>query len=1812
MTEKLIKNSYVCKLLCFANIKMKDKKQIFAQQQIRNNKNMKNKYIKNLAMTLLLFIGGLSLSAQVVVPSYSGDQCEGSTISYAANFPGATAYLWEFGNAGANTSSQENPLFTYADTGVFQIKLSVTKNGVTTVGTTSIRIFPKPQVVAILPAQDTQCFSTNKFCLTINSPNMPGNICTMKVLWGDGTFELTKNPTLPLTICKSYFVNSTVDAAYDIQVELTSCNGCVSSKIFPSAAVVKAALGLNFWSSNPKGCDSVLARFVNKSLITKANAKRFIWFFGDGTVDSANWGASPDWDTTYHWFKTQGPRDGVFSTKFYVETEFGCSDTFIDNASATNFVFRPRILSNIDSACSTADIDFSLVNGPPISTLRNWMWHFVDLPVAAPPCSGCEDNDKDYPDASFSYGGTGPFQVSLYMNHQICGPIVVFDTVQVIGPGSKIENIPAGIMIKQDHRYQCVAKDTVQFTNVSTFYHNDSIFKNDDIAYVWSLTDTFEMAYGSGEYGLVSPKGDSLTIFDKVGSTYTFVSKEFRDSSQRFHDGELVHEFKGDQTSFNIDRRKDNVFRIWDFDDPHAPKCTTDTKAGKNVGINCQYSMDTLPKHWYTDWDTALAYWRLQPLSIGIFNDGTKSCSRKNVWYSDSVAVIRYKSPFFGVDSIKIGRDSFGRGNSYTYIGGDSLVTDTIPLPFYKPGYHTLIKMEKGNGVTAADSIDPILYRKLYFNTTARCYNVKLTHLDTVHPFRCEKTDNISLAIRPPSAKGVQWRGIRCLAPPSPPYGIVFNVSQTKPGCSQDVLQFNFDSAAGKNNWIPMVGGLFPGSAPPPVLPTFPYAMQGTFPTSFVYLYTAGNVTDKKNGWVTVGTIVGNGATTTKPCYDTVFYNRMLKFRFANPAYTIERPIPRAQDDKAVCRYDSVYINMTELLQPEVETFDFNWGDGDRIVESKKSFDKDSIMKKYFSANIANIEKYVDDKSDLSGRMSKYAAYQDSVSHGWTAARAFTALDSFHFHQKLAYPRDSIKKWLDDPKSLIGWLIVTRTLDQDKVYEAKKGLFPTGDLTLIDTFLTSIVKDYKVNVIIAPEITPLIIDIFNQLGFDYFDIPGDKVGDFFGPPGSGRCIDTTGYSNFISFEYEEVNEAGVKRLSARDTSIIKNWYHRYEVAQIYNPRVLTRTRIDGCVQFKSVPIKVGFGKEIIFSDTVLCIDKPLFGLANYWYWSTIRLDGGITDDYDYWRDGSRIGRPGKEDVTKWDWNLKDAVFYSPGGGEYGGAGLGGMPYSRFRLGGGASGQTTILKSLTAGLDIGNSGSTIYYKSPGVFPLGILAVDSNGCRDTTKQDIYVTKVQSKFFFDLDTPACKSILVLEDSSVVFDGCADAGYGECDSIIEWIVVWGDGTKNGGKVNQNRDDILAHDYTRKGRFMVTMYVTTAKGCTDSFTRELYIPGPVPRFEPEVLRICVNQRLAFANKSESPTSSARWIFDFGDKETQDKSNVNDSFVHIYTVPGVYEAVLWQFDSIPGTGKYCPAVYPDTTGGQQQKIIVTVIAYDSTHINVSDDVICKGQEVVFFNSTANPDDSFANDKKWVSYKWIFDTENRVTDSLSSTDSFIVYAYQNSGVYFATVIPQYNPLVQVPYCPFRDTIKIFVDTVKAKFGVDTAQTPTMKFVNGTFNGSTYRWWFLYKDSALARSLSDGQTAMSTELNPVYTYDSLGCYWVTLEATSPNGCKDTTTQLVCNQFKFIVKTYNVFTPGNSDGKNDVFDIPIEGQDLYELIIYNRYGTKVFESNSSLNDWNGRLFNTGAYAASGTYYYYLRYKNKRTDKEPEEVFGVVELLK
>jgi gliding motility-associated-like protein len=84
---------------------------------------------------------------------------------------------------------------------------------------------------------------------------------------------------------------------------------------------------------------------------------------------------------------------------------------------------------------------------------------------------------------------------------------------------------------------------------------------------------------------------------------------------------------------------------------------------------------------------------------------------------------------------------------------------------------------------------------------------------------------------------------------------------------------------------------------------------------------------------------------------------------------------------------------------------------------------------------------------------------------------------------------------------------------------------------------------------------------------------------------------------------------------------------------------------------------------------------------------------------------------------------------------------------------------------------------------------------------------------------------------------------------------------------------------------------------------------------------------------------------------------------------------------------------------------------------------------------------------------------------------------------------------------------------------------------------------------------------------------GNYW--LKVTDANGCVGddsvTLSQKDCNIGVFFPTS---FTP-NNDGLNDLYKPKLYGRlDAYHLIIYNRYGQKLFESRNITEGWSGKF--------------------------------------
>lgn len=76
-------------------------------------------------------------------------------------------------------------------------------------------------------------------------------------------------------------------------------------------------------------------------------------------------------------------------------------------------------------------------------------------------------------------------------------------------------------------------------------------------------------------------------------------------------------------------------------------------------------------------------------------------------------------------------------------------------------------------------------------------------------------------------------------------------------------------------------------------------------------------------------------------------------------------------------------------------------------------------------------------------------------------------------------------------------------------------------------------------------------------------------------------------------------------------------------------------------------------------------------------------------------------------------------------------------------------------------------------------------------------------------------------------------------------------------------------------------------------------------------------------------------------------------------------------------------------------------------------------------------------------------------------------------------------------------------------------------------------------------------------------------------------------------------NVFTPTVQDGKNDCFAVEMDRPEFYFMVIKNRNGRVVFQSDDPAECWNGKVLNKGEDCPPDAYFYQLIYKSMGSEK-------------
>ncbi len=205
------------------------------------------------------------------------------------------------------------------------------------------------------------------------------------------------------------------------------------------------------------------------------------------------------------------------------------------------------------------------------------------------------------------------------------------------------------------------------------------------------------------------------------------------------------------------------------------------------------------------------------------------------------------------------------------------------------------------------------------------------------------------------------------------------------------------------------------------------------------------------------------------------------------------------------------------------------------------------------------------------------------------------------------------------------------------------------------------------------------------------------------------------------------------------------------------------------------------------------------------------------------------------------------------------------------------------------------------------------------------------------------------------------------------------------------------------------------------------------------------------------------------------------------------------------------------------------------------------------------------------------------DSLQNVEGdSLIHLFNKPGVYSVTL----NAYSYLTGCSDDLTRENFIQVnplpvpaFNQNYEIATDEHSEISFQNQSEGAVSYFWDF-------------GDGTISDEVSPKHKYTKVGDYRVIMKAVTDFGCSDTIGSKV-KIIPFSFYTPNAFRPDSNIPENQVF-LPIrEGIDpnKYQLAIFNRVGSTVFESKNPETGWDGNLSN-GTKAESGVYVWVVKY--------------------
>lgn len=388
-------------------------------------------------------------------------------------------------------------------------------------------------------------------------------------------------------------------------------------------------------------------------------------------------------------------------------------------------------------------------------------------------------------------------------------------------------------------------------------------------------------------------------------------------------------------------------------------------------------------------------------------------------------------------------------------------------------------------------------------------------------------------------------------------------------------------------------------------------------------------------------------------------------------------------------------------------------------------------------------------------------------------------------------------------------------------------------------------------------------------------------------------------------------------------------------------------------------------------------------------------------------------------------------------------------------------NTSSADAITWNWNFGNSNTSTlqnppsqFYGSPGTYNVQLTVGNLNGCSHSRTRTLMV--------YESPVPAFTPTSVCVNSIATFTDNSTSVVG--DPIISWNWDFDDGTTS---TQQNPN----HMYTIPGFYDMILTVNTAF-CSGTDTVQINVENiPTANFTMDTTNGCADLLVNFTNTSSA--NAVSFIWDFGDGSPID-TNMNPShvFINPYGVDTTYTVLL----------------IAQTAFGCTDDIIQTVTVFPNPNASFTDNAVldCAPLIVNFTNTSTGS----------TSQTWNFGDGTPSSNALSPS-----HTYQNTTQFINNHLVE---LIVLSTNGCSDTAQKNITVYpEPQFGFsinpDSGCSPLVVTFPSVIGAVVYTWDF-----------GDGTTGSGPTPNHTFENNLTNnlIYTVTLTATSPFGCKDTT--------------------------------------------------------------------------------------------------------